>query len=109
MGFWEKLSRLFSGRGAVSPILWVYVRCDVCGEVIATRINLFNDLSATYEGGDRAYYLRKEVIGSRRGCYRPVEIELSFDSNRRVTSREARGGTFATQEDYLAQGSQEEV
>jgi len=106
MGLWKKVSNLFSG--ARSNVLWVYVRCDACGEVIASRINLMNDLTVTYEGGDRAYYLRKELIGSSRGCYRPIEVELEFDAGRRVTSREVRGGTFVTREEYLAQKAQQE-
>ena len=106
MGFLKKISDMFSGGR--SSVLWVYVRCDACGEVVASRINLMNDLTVTYEGGDRAYYLRKELIGSTRGCYRPIEVELEFDAGRRVTSREARGGTFVTQEEYLAQKAQEE-
>jgi len=32
MGLWKKVSNLFSG--ARSNVLWVYVRCDACGEVI---------------------------------------------------------------------------
>lgn len=107
MGLFKKLSELFAGSGEAN-VLWLYVRCDTCGEVITSRINLANDPSPTYEGGDRAFYLRKTLIGTRRGCYRPIEVELTFDANRRPTSREVRGGTFVTREEFLAQESQQE-
>lgn len=108
MGLWKKLSSLFAGGGE-ADVLWLYVRCDACGEVIASRINLANDPSPTYEGGDRAFYLHKTLIGSRRQCYRPIEVELTFDANRRLTSQEVRGGTFVTREEFLAQESQQEA
>lgn len=107
MSLLKKLSSLFAGGGE-SGVLWLYVRCDACGEVISSRINLANDPSPTYEGGDRAFYLRKELIGSRKGCYRPIEVELTFDAARRVTSKVARGGTFVSREEFLAQEAQEE-
>lgn len=108
MGLWKKFSSLFAGGGE-ADVLWLYVRCDVCGEVIASRINLANDPSPTYEGGDRAFYLHKTLIGSRRQCYRPIEVELTFDANRRLTSQEVQGGTFVTREEFLAQDSQQEA
>lgn len=108
MGLWKKLSSLFAGGGE-ADVLWLYVRCDACGEVIASRINLANDPSPTYEGGDRAFYLHKTLIGSRRQCYRPIEVELTFDANRRLTSQEVQGGTFVTREEFLAQESQQEA
>lgn len=102
MGLLKRLSSLFASGGEAG-VLWIYVRCNACGEVIASRINLANDPSPTYEGGDRAFYLHKTLIGSRRGCYRPIEVELTFDANRRLTSQEVRGGTFVTREEFLAQ------
>ena len=107
MGLLKKLSGLFSSGGEAN-VLWLYVRCEACGEVIASRINLANDPTPTYEGGDRAFYLHKTLIGSRRGCYRPIEVDLTFDANRRLTSREVRGGTFVTREEFLAQDSERE-
>jgi hypothetical protein len=108
VGLLKKLSGLLSSGGGEANVLWLYVRCEACGEVIASRINLANDPTPTYEGGDRAFYLHKTLIGSRRGCYRPIEVDLTFDANRRLTSREVRGGTFVTREEFLAQDSERE-
>ncbi|NLE76047.1 MAG: hypothetical protein GX605_04765, partial [Chloroflexi bacterium] len=101
MNLLRKLTNLFSGGGGGS-VMWLYARCDACGEVVASRINLFNDLSATYgDEGEGAFVWRKQLVGQRRMCYRPMDVELRFDAQRRELSRQIRGGTFVNERDYL--------
>jgi hypothetical protein len=91
MGF---LDRLF-GRSLEKGVLWLYVRCDKCGAKVRVRVNLYNDLSLTDDGG---YILRKEIMDNQ--CYQLMHAELRFDGGRRVTSRDVSGGEFITKEEY---------
>jgi hypothetical protein len=95
------IKRLFSGREDPKDThgYWVYVRCDRCGEALATRINLQNDLSLKYDNGRKNYFVRKLLVGSS-GCFQRVEIKMSFDSKRVLVNREILGGEFITKEDY---------
>jgi hypothetical protein len=69
MGIFRKLSGLFTGSPQ-DRSLWIAVQCDRCGEIIRTRVDLNNDLSAEYgDGGtETAYYSRKVLVG-KKGCY----------------------------------------
>jgi len=39
-------------------------------------------------------------VGSNR-CYRPIEVELTFDKNRRLINEEIKGGEFVSEEDFF--------
>ena len=102
MSFLKKIASALSPKGAEQgEVLWVYVRCHKCGEMIKTRIDLRHDLTPNYsaEGRVTDYVLRKVLIGSQR-CFEPVEVKLTFDPQRRLTSREIAGGQFISREEY---------
>ncbi|HEY65654.1 MAG TPA: hypothetical protein G4O02_13900 [Caldilineae bacterium] len=109
MGLLKKLASLLGGTGFGGDddnVHWVYVRCNRCGEVIATRINLANDLSVEYGEDERprGYYVRKLLTGTgARRCYQQVEVEIEFDASKRPVSQVARGGTLITREEYEAE------
>ncbi len=97
MGLFKKLSSLFSGVGkADSDALWIAVKCKRCGEVTRARIDLRNDLSIEYgeAGGLPTYFCRKVLMGEGGHCFQRMEVELTFDANRNVVSREVSGGQF---------------
>jgi hypothetical protein len=95
MGFFEKLGKLFGSSGEGNKnVYWIAVKCNRCGEVIRTRVNLMNDLSAEFTAGDQpVYFCRKMLMGEGR-CFQRVEVELTFDQNRRLVNREISGGQF---------------
>ena len=80
----------------------VYVRCSQCGEIISARVDLRNDLSIQYghDGETDHYYTRKSLVGSSL-CFKRVEIELTFDADRKLIGREIAGGEFLSEEDFL--------
>jgi len=105
MGFLKKLQSVFTAPSSTDKrILWVYVQCDKCGEVLQGRVDLYNDLSIQDAGESAGYFCRKVLIGSQR-CYQPMEVELTFDKNRKLTNQEIKGGKFATEANYLAGSS----
>jgi len=94
MGLMKKLSSLFTGSPKDNSF-WISVKCGRCGEIIRTRVDLNNDLSAEYgEGeGETTYFCRKVLIG-KKGCYVPIEVELRFDAGRNLIEKQIKGGKF---------------
>jgi hypothetical protein len=92
MGIFKKLSSLVTGPPK-DYSLWISVKCDRCGEIIRTRVDLNNDLSAEYGEGETAYYSRKVLIG-KEGCYIPIEVEMKFDARRNLVKKQVKGGKF---------------
>jgi hypothetical protein len=103
MSFLAKLGSLFSSPKGDGRSLWLYVQCDKCGEILKGRVDLHNDLSLDFgEGGSAtSYFCRKVFVGSNR-CYRPIEVQLTFDKNRRVVNEEITGGEIVSEKEYLA-------
>ncbi len=102
MSFLKKIASALSPKSTdEGDVLWVYARCDKCGEMLKTRLNLRHDLTPNYSAGGRVadYVVRKVLIGSQR-CFEPIEVTLTFDPQRRVTSREITGGQFISKEEY---------
>jgi hypothetical protein len=97
MGFLKKLSTLFSPAASSKRDggYWIAVRCHRCGEIIRARVNLSNDLSPNFDEGEEKvnYFCRKTLIGDQR-CFQQVEVELTFDANRRLVERQIHGGEF---------------
>ena len=101
MSFLKKIASALSPKGAEEgEALWVRVRCDRCGEVIKTRVDLRHDLTPSFndEGRVTDYVARKVLIGSQR-CFEPVEVKLTFDAQRRAVSREINGGQSISKEE----------
>ncbi len=98
------LKKLFSGAPAQSPSSFYAftVQCNRCGETIAGRINLANDLSADYEDDHIVYHVRKVLMGSGL-CFQQIEAEFNFDSARQVTDRQIAGGRFVDDSQAPAQ------
>lgn len=79
--------------------MWISVKCDRCGEIVKSRVDLRNDLSIEYgeKDSDTRYFTRKILVGSGR-CYNPIEVELTFDRDHKLINEVVRGGKFVTDE-----------
>lgn len=98
MRFLDKLRALFSPQPGSSR-LDVAVRCNRCGEVVRTQIDLHSDLSVRHGQGSTHCYWRKGLVGSGQNrCFRQIIVEYTFDADRRVIERRAEGGSFVDQE-----------
>lgn len=89
----DLLKKLFSGGSArpSADFFPVCVKCDRCGEVVEGRVNMANDLSLT--DNDSGYFVRKVLMGNGR-CFQQVEVELTFDLNRKLLNKKSVGGVF---------------
>ncbi len=97
------IDRFTSATEGDPQAYWVYAQCEECDEKLRARIDLNNDLSVQYGASeqDETFFCRKVLIGSQR-CFRPIEVELTFDKQRRLIDRQIHGGHFITQEAYEA-------
>ena len=107
MGLWDQLRRLVGGPSgqAADNGIYVYLRCDRCGDRVRIRISPTSDLQQEFDGeSDRVngYFVRKMVVDQR--CFRPIEVTMRFDASRRETERTIEGGTFLTREAFEAEG-----
>lgn len=98
MNFLKKLSGYLK-----APIedysYWVNVRCNRCGEMISTRVDLRNDPSVNYSGDKgKTYFCRKVLIGEKY-CFQKIEVLLTFDKNHKLIDREINGGVFVDDPD----------
>jgi hypothetical protein len=102
MSFFKKIAQIVSPP-ADSNVYWVYAKCNRCGETLRARINLNNDLSIIY--GDKqskdTYFCRKVIMGTDK-CFQRIEVELTFDKNRKLLNREIQGGRFMDEKEYTA-------
>ncbi len=96
----KRIKDLFTVTADEGSVYWVNVRCDDCGEILHTRINLYNDLSVRYADTENGttYFCRKTLIGSER-CFRSIEVELVFDDQRQLIDKKIQGGQFIPEEE----------
>ena len=96
-------SRLTSSTGKDSHLYWIYVQCDRCQEKIRFHVDLRNDLSIQYGETEKedVYFTRKRIIG-RQGCFQAMDVELTFDKDRRLLDKQISGGRFISEEAYNA-------
>ncbi len=95
MNILKSIANFLSPPRPISNVAWVNVQCNRCGETLQCRINLNNDLSVQYgaDETDITYYCRKMVIGEQK-CFQKVELELTFDKNKKLTDNKVSGGKF---------------
>ena len=97
--------RLFtrSAQAAPNAAIWVYVRCDRCGEAIRIRADRRYDLASEWrapgESGP-AYTMHKDIVGER--CFQRIAVDIGFDAKLEIAERRISGGTFLTPDEYDA-------
>lgn len=85
-----------------SPALCLSVKCDLCGELIRTRVEKAYDLEAEYEqaNGHRCdewdepkpsgFILHKELVGAK--CQNLIHVSMHMDAGRNIITRTIEGG-----------------
>ena len=98
------LKRLFGGGEPSDPdAIWLYVRCDYCGQKMKIRVDRRFDLRSDYEQG--GYRLDKEIMDGT--CFSLMMARLRFDAGQRIVEQELEGGTFLTRQEYEQDASHE--
>ena len=78
--------------------IYFYVRPTNCDEVVRLRIDRNNDLSLADD--NNSYVVHKVVRGTK--CFQSVEVDLYFDSGRRLVNSELQHGALVSEDEYEA-------
>ena len=91
----DLLKRIFGGKPAAPRKSYhtFSVKCLRCGEVIAGRVDLDNDLSIEYAPDGDVYHSRKVLMGSGT-CFQRIEAGFTFGADRSLIERTIQGGEF---------------
>ncbi len=97
MSLFDKVRAALSGGGSSAiPASQLYeftVQCRRCGDLLTAHVSLQNDLSQDYERN--VWFVRKLISGSGANrCFQQIEVQLTFDANKKLIEREITGGTF---------------
>jgi hypothetical protein len=103
MSFLSRIAALFSGAPKTNNRYFsVYVVSNRCREPVAGQVDLLNELSLTDEK-ERPYFVRKVLHTSGRNrCFDQVEVQLWFDSNKRLMEKDIFGGRWLERDEYDA-------
>ncbi len=106
MGILKKLSKILTSSPRGDPnAYWIYAKCNRCGEKLRSRVDLRNELSPEYSGGDQAasYHSRKVLMGDGL-CFQQVEVVMKFDSHQKLVDRHITGGVFISEDEWASAG-----
>jgi hypothetical protein len=91
------------GGGSRDDGVYLYVKCNKCAEITRVRISRSSEMRQLFEESDgrSGYAVRKVVVDSK--CFRPIEVNLIYDSGRREVSRDVDGGQIVDRSLWEAQ------
>ncbi|MGA9531671.1 MAG: hypothetical protein WBR18_03045 [Anaerolineales bacterium] len=91
---------------------FVHIRCDRCGELLQTRIDLTHDLSADYNSNGylKGYFTHKTVIGDGP-CFQHLDVHIRYDTRRRRKEITVSGGQALSADEFerLSKGTEKET
>lgn len=92
---------LFTKPGRSSGPIWVYVRCNRCGEALKTQIDLQHDLSVEYGPRPRSdrFHTRKTLTGSNL-CFQRIDARIYFDAHKNIVDEQIEGGTRISKQEF---------
>jgi hypothetical protein len=99
------LTRFFTRkpRQQSDTALWIYVRCQRCGEAIRIRADRRYDLASEMRDPGEvgpAYTMHKDIVGER--CFQRITVDIAFDRRQQILQQQITGGEFLTEAAYLA-------
>lgn len=108
MGFLEKLLNKLKGPSSspgeesihvTKDAVWVYLKCDRCGEKLALRLRKSSEIQRE-EAGTQDYqmFINKTVIGNE--CFNRMQLRLEFDGMYKVMNKRLQNGTFISKNEY---------
>lgn len=91
------LKKLFGG-GDKKPAdsgVYLYIRCDKCGEVIRIRLEPKYEFVAQDDG---SYRSRKVIIGSQ--CFTRIDATFHFDPQQQLLNADLNGGQLVDESEW---------
>lgn len=97
-----------SGIRQTRDAIWVYLKCNRCGEKVALRLRKTSEIQREY--GDEAGYdmfINKVAICNK--CFQRMNLRLEFDRAYRVINKQLEHGGFITPEEYEKEATTPQV
>jgi hypothetical protein len=92
----KKLAEKIFGKDNAQPSsdgFFLDVRCRECNDKFHLFIHKACELSQNFEeDGSVTYFLKKKIFGV--GCPNRIHVEMKFDSNKNLISRQIENGVF---------------
>jgi hypothetical protein len=103
MGLLDGLRQWFVGAtGEDRYAMYIYVRCQKCGEKVRLRMDRRFDLEQEFgETLVSGYVANKDIMG--RKCYNLIRVHIEYDQYFRPKSHEVTGGQLITKAEYEAE------
>lgn len=93
--FKKMVGKLFSktNSSTSSDGFFLNVRCSECDDTFHLFIHKNWELSQNFEkNGSVTYFLKKKIFGV--GCSNRIYVDMKFDSNKNLISRQIENGEF---------------
>lgn len=103
MGFLDFFKGLFgAGPSGGDDGLYYYVKCGRCSSIVQLRVSRSSEMRQLFQESDGmdGYAVRKVVVDAK--CFRPMEVNVTYDRSRRETERQIEGGAFVDRAAYDA-------
>ncbi len=105
MNILKGLGKIFTAPPSKADrALYLYVKCNKCGEKLRARVDAWNELSPEYDGKSDdpiSYQCRKVLVGEKL-CFQPIELRLKFDKNHKLVDKQITGGKFIEEEEFAS-------
>ncbi|NLV92864.1 MAG: hypothetical protein GX030_10815 [Firmicutes bacterium] len=90
--------------------VWVYVKCDRCGEPIEVRLSRTSVFQQAEPGEAYEWFVNKTVVGNSSRCFNRMDLRIELDRRYRPVHQSVVGGTFISKAEYegKAAGRKEE-
>ncbi len=108
MGLLDGLRSFFSdvSSGEVY-VIYIYVRCQRCGEVIRLRMDRRFDLEQEFgETLVTGFVANKDILG--RKCPNLIRVHIEYDSSYRPRTKDIEGGQFISRQEYEAGAAEQQ-
>jgi hypothetical protein len=85
--------------------IYLYVRCNKCGEKLRARVDVWNELTPEYDSksDDAASYFCRKVLVGEKLCYQSIELRLKFDKNHKLVEKTILGGKYIGEAEFSGQ------
>jgi hypothetical protein len=105
VGLLDGIKSFFAGISSGEMyVMYIYVRCRRCGEIVAIRMDRRFDLEQEFgETLVIGYMANKDVLG--RKCNNLMRVHIEYDSNFKQRNFEVEGGILLTKKEYEAETS----
>lgn len=76
----------------VGEAITIVVQCARCDEEIPVRLRKSSDIQRTFDSGDCAFFIQKQVVGNQ--CFNRIHVRLEMDARYRLIDSHVDGGTL---------------